>query len=534
MAYQSYNKILGQRDSRAKVKEGIELAADLVSPTLGHSSRRILIDQEFGEIIMSDDGTTILNSIKTEDPDIGLGVKVAKEASAKTNTDEGDGTTTTAVILRELVSQLLKGNSKDDHLVQQESGANTKVRKEIEDGLTKVLEYVDQNKIEITSNEQIAFVGKVSSNDASIGSILAEVFEKLGKDGAVSVEEGRSVETTYKIVEGMSFNQGWLAPQFVTDDEREEAILDDGVNILVSSKKLQDVEDIKHIIELIKSGVNNLLIVADDVSGVVLNSIVANKLMGSIRAIAVKAPVTGNTKDLLQDICIATGATLIGEDVKIEELNRSHLGGADRVVVTKDKTVIVGFSGDKEKIDERVKQLEHRKTEMESEYEKNKLNERIAKLKTGVGSIKVGGSTPMEIKDKKAKIDDAVAAVKSALRGGIVAGGGVALLMASHTLGDSEGHKILKKAIQQPFRQILENADIYDGASSKGIKEGQGYNVEAEKCGDMVEMGIIDPANVVKSAVRNAVSSALMVSNLGGSINLIRKNKDENNQSNLN
>lgn len=520
-----YNIPLKQKEAREKIKRGIEIAASLVSPTLGHSSRRVLIDQAFGEIISSDDGKTILKETQLEDTQENLGFKVAKECANKQD-EEGDGTTTVTVILNELVQQLLKSDNKDVIEMIKKSGANTVVRNQIKNGLNKVLKYIDENKIEITNNEQIAFVAKVSSNSEEIGKILAEIFEKLGKDGAVSVEEGKSVNTTYKIVEGMSFNQGWMAPQFVTNPDREEAILEDGVNILVSSKKIQNIEDIEKIAELVHSGLNNLLIIADDVSGVPLNTLVANKLMGRLRVVVVKAPQVGNLTDVLTDICVATGATLIGEDVKINDLTRAHFGGAERVVVTKDKTVIVGFSGKKEQIDERIVQLENRKSEIESDYEKKKLTERISKLRTGVGSIKVGGDTPMEIKDRKAKIDDAVSAVRSALRGGIVSGGGVALLEASSVLEDNEGENILRKAIQKPFAQILENADMYDKLT---VKNGEGYNTETGELCNMIEAGIIDPANVIKAAVTNAVSSALMVSNLGGAVTLVRKITDNKN-----
>lgn len=528
MSYEKYNKILDQKTARDKIREGIEIAANLVKPTLGHSSRRIMIDKEFGEIMSADDGKIVLESIDVEDSQVQLGIKVARECAIKQD-EEGDGTSTVTIILNELVQQLLKTNDKEDLSFKKVSGANSKVRKQIKDGLDKVLKYIDENKIDITSKEQVAFVGKVSSNDENIGKMLAEIFEKLGKDGAVSVEEGKSTETTYKVVEGMSINQGWIAPQFVTDPEREESILEDGVHVLVTNKKLQNVEDIEKIAELIKGGINNILIIADDVSGVPLNALVANKLIGNLRVVAVKAPVSGTAKETLLDICIATGATLIGDEVQIKDLVVSHLGNAERVVVSKDKTVIVGFGGSKEKIEERVAQLENRKKEQESEYEKTKLIERISKLKTGVGSIKVGGDTPMEIKDKKAKIDDAVSAVKSALRGGIVAGGGVTLLLASQVLDHTlPGELMLGNAIQKPFIQILDNADIYDSLTARVLASGEGYNTETEEFGDMVKMGIIDPANVVKATVTNAVSSALMISNLGGSVNLIRKTKEDN------
>lgn len=321
----------------------------------------------------------------------------------------------------------------------------------------------------------------------------------------------------------MSINQGWLAQQFVTDPEREEAILEDGVNILVSSKKLQDIEDIKSIAEVFKSGLNNVFIIAEDVSGMVLNSLIANKLIGNIRTVAIKTPILGTVKDILTDIAIATGSTIIGEDIKIKELKKEYLGNAEKVIVDRTKTVIMGFGGNKDKIRERITLLENKLEKEESEYEKEKLRERISKLRAGVGSIKVGGNTPMEIKNRKAKIDDAVYSVKSALKGGIVPGGGVMLLQASQILSNEGGEDILRKAIQKPFIQILENADTYENDINKRIVDKTGYNTETEKYGDMIEMGIIDPANVVKAEVSNAVSSALMVANLGGSIVNIRK-----------
>lgn len=527
MSYTKYNKILDQKESRKAVIDGIKLATELVAPTLGNSSRRILIDKEFGEINSSDDGAMILSTVDVEDTQTQLGVKVAREASAQTDADCGDGTTTTCVILNELTKNLLKFTEKQENVMAPNSGNNLKVRKEIRAGLEKVLAYINDNKIEITSKEQIAFVGAVSANDKKIGEMLADVFDKLGSNGSVSTQESNRNETTYEITEGFSLSSGWIAPQFVTDPEREEAVLEDDVHILVSSKKIQDIEDIKPLADLVRGGLNNILVIAEDIKDAPLGTFVFNKLGGSLRIIAIKAPVSGNTKDTLLDICTATGATLFGDDVKLEDLKEEHFGKADRVVSKKDKTIIVGFGGDKKKIDERVKLLKNKLEKEDSDYEKKALKERISKLMNGVGSIKVGGNTPMEIKDKKAKIDDAVAAVKAALRGGIVPGGGVTLLQASSHLGGNKGEDILLKAIQKPFQQILENADVNDDSRAEVILTGRGYNTETEEYVDMIEAGIIDPTDVVKSAVKNAVSSALVVANIGGAITLVRKEEDD-------
>lgn len=526
MSIETYKKLVEQNDSKVAILKGVNSACDLVAKTLGHSSRRIILDQQFGELISSDDGSKILSEIELEDRVENLGVKILAETAAKTDSDTGDGTSSTSVIFRELLNQLLKTDPKENNLMIPKSGANVRLRKEIRSGLEKVIKYINENKVEVTDNEQLRFVARVSSNSKEVGDILADIFSKLGKDGAVSVEEGHKTEIEYSITEGFSLNQGWIAPQFITDAEREESILQDGVNILVSNKKIQDIDDIKTFVDLVKSGRNNFLIIAPDVSGAPLNMLVVNKMMGNLRVAAIKAPPIGDVKDTLLDICSATGATLIGDDIQFSELNATHLGSAERIVVSKDKTIIVGFGGSKEKINERVSQIRHRIENQSSDYEKKKLEERISKLTSGVGSIKVGGHTPIEIKDKKAKIDDAVGAVRSALKDGVVEGGGVCLLKASTVLGDSEGEQILKKAIIKPFKQILENSDIFEDYTVKVLETGLGYDTENHEFVDMFKNGLIDPAGVVKSAINNATTAALTISNIGGSVTLIRKTSD--------
>lgn len=528
---EKYNKSLSQQEARNAIRDGINLAADLVAPTLGHSSRRVVIDAEFGSPDISDDGTTILNKLDPEDTSIGLGVKVAQDSSAKTNTDAGDGTTTTAVILRELVNQLLKEDSKEELLFKKTSGNNAKLSKEIKSGLSKVIDYIDEHKIDINSKEQVVQVAKISSNSEEIGQILGDMYDKLGNDGVITVSEGNSVDTTYEVVSGMSFDQGWLAPQFVTDAQREEAILENA-RVLVYSGKISDVPQIKKVVEIFQAyKINDLLIIADDVTGIPLNTLVANKMAQVIRTCAVKAPQLGNAEDLLLDICAVTGATIIGgkDGIQFDDIKPEHIGSAERVVVSKNKTIIVGVDSQKA-VDDRVSTLENRLENEKSEYEKSNLRTRIAKLRGGVGTIKVGGQTPLEIKDRKAKITDAVSAVKSALSSGIVAGGGVALLNASQVLSDEGGEAILKKAIRKPYEQILENSDAdVDTLKEKSLATGHGYNADTEEFGDMVALGVVDPAGVVKSAVSNAVSDALMVASIGGSIVLIREKKNKEN-----
>ena len=533
---ESYNLILNQDDARRKVKEGINKATELVAPTLGATSRRILLDKEYGEMNACDDGTTILNDISIEDTQINMGIKVVREASGKTNVDEGDGTTTTAVILNALVNKLLAETkeSKDDELdFTKGSKNNLKLRQDIKVGLEKVINYINENKIEVTTKEQIAQIGRVSANSQEIGDLLADMFEKLGKEGAIAVEEGKSVSTEYEIIPGMSSGNGWVAQEFVTNVKTEEAILDGEekpISVLVSTTKIVNADQVKKLVELFEGGATNLLIIADDISGAPLQSLVINKMRQVLKVVAVKAPQVGNQAEFLRDICAVTGAQLVGPggDTTFENMSIANLGKAKKAIVTNNKTIIIGL-GDNAQIEERVAVLNNRLEKEESDYEAKTLKERISKLRGGVGNIKVGGSTPLEIKDKKTKVVDAVSAVKSALLGGVVDGGGIALLGAAQILDDNiEGEKVLKSAIQVPFELIMANADINKGpVKEKYLETGEGLNVETGETGNLIEMGIIDPANVVKAALTNAVSNALMVSNLGGAVALVRSDDKE-------
>lgn len=443
-------------------------------------------------------------------------------------------TTSTAIIANELVNQII-GDEEDVVLLGKDKDV-LEIKKGLDSGLDKVLKFIDEHKIEITSDNQIAHIGRISSNSEEVGNMLKEIFSKLGKDAVVNVEDSNSVETSYEIKEGMSFEKGYVSEAFMTNPEREEAVLDEA-KVLITDCKIQDIEDATHLAGLFENKINDLLIIAGDITGIPLKTLVINKIRGSIRVVAVKAPGVGNVADYLKDISTLTGATLISstnslalKDVKVE-----HLGKADKVVVNKESTTIIGGKGDKAEVEDRILSLKKRVEDEKSEYEKLKLKERIGKMTNGVCTIKVGGTTGIEARDKNAKVEDAVSAVKSALKEGVVAGGGVILFRSSDVL-DSEhgGECILKVAANKPLEQIMRNADLDAGEIERKISKNKnlnhGYDVENKKMGDMIEMGVIDSAGVVKSALKNAVSIAKQVLTGSGALTLVRKeekNKDE-------
>lgn len=538
---EQYNEVLNKEEAQKCIKDGINLATELVAPTLGVKASKVFIDEEYGGFEASDDGITILNKIKVKDPKLQLGVKILKEASSKTNDREGDGTTTTAIIANELVNQVIKDKEELMDFSKHSGMDILKIKNGIKSGFQKVVDFINKNKVDITTDEQLIDVGRISSNSLEVGKMLAEMFKKLGKDASITTADSNSTETKYDIVEGMSFDRGWISYGFVTNPEKEETVIEgeNGTNVLVTDYKIQNVEQLETLGNLFKSGVNDLLIIADDVSGIPLETLIFNRLRQTIRVVAVRAPGFGNQVDYLKDIAILVGAKFVSssESINFKDVTKEHLGKAKKVVVNKEKTTIVGTEGNKEEIETRIKTLKNRLTEIESGYEKEKLNERISKLSGGVGVIKVGGATEPEVKDKKSKINDAVSAVKSALRDGVVAGGGITLLAASMELNDDiEGESILKKSIQKPFEQIALNsylaADKMKNEVMSNKEIGYGYDVENNKWGNMFEMGIIDPAGVVKTALENAISIAVEVLECSGAITLVReeKSKEDNKQ----
>jgi len=528
---EKFKLLLGVNSAQKFIRDGIVLAADAITPTLGAKGRKIVLDAEFGPMDILDDGAAILDAIELEDPKLQMGVKMLREAANKTNDRVGDGTTTTSILASELVKNIVF----DDNplLIKSKVGNILKIKKELNGGVKKVIDFIDSHKIKIddggTEN-----IGTISSNDPEIGKILAELFKKLGRDASIITSDGQGPDTSYEIVEGMSIDRGFIAKAMVTDTEKNQAVLENA-RVLVTDYKIQNPQDIKVLLTLFKEGgVNDLLIIADDIQGTPLDFLVANKLAGTIRVIGVKAPSVGDAKELLKDIAIISGAQIISKEngLEFKDITSEHLGQASRVVSTFDDTSIIGGGGTPENVATRVKSIENQLENTAMAFDKERLKERISKLGGGIGIIKVGGATEPEVKDKRAKIDDAINAVRAALKDGGIPGGGIALLRASLILDDKiRGESILKSAIQKPFEQIILNADFdVEIVRSKILAEeniNYGFNIETEEYCDMVEAGIIDPALVAKTALQNAISICLLVLTISGANTLVRKKKDK-------
>jgi chaperonin GroEL len=444
-------------------------------------------------------------------------------------------TTTTSVLTKHLVSSIVKDT--DTLLIKEPIGDNIKLKKEINSGVKKVIDFIDKNKIEITGN-RIKDIGTVSSNNKEIGNTLAELFSKLGKDAPILVSDNQTLETTHEIIEGMTIDKGFIAKAMVTNTEKSEAVLENA-NVLVTDYKIQNPQDLATLAQIFSPkflGINDLLIIADDIQGVPLEFLIQNKMANMIRVIGVKAPALGDYKEILKDVAVLTGATLISKDAGMEfkDITADKLGKAARVVSTMEKTSIVGGAGTKEAIDMRVKEIENQLENTPMKFDQERLRERISKLGSGIGIIRVGGATETEVEEKKAKIDDAINAVRAALKDGGVPGGGVMLLRATSVLDvNIKGEEILHKAIRAPFEQIINNADLEPVKVREKIFASDnlnyGFNVETEEYTDLVESGIIDPALVAKTALTNAVSIALLILDISGANTLVReKEKKEN------
>lgn len=522
---------LNALDARKNIRDGIIMAVELIAPTLGARGRKIVLDNEFGAMDILDDGAKILDEIELEDTKLQMGVKILRDAANKTNDKVGDGTSTTSILAAELIKEITK--EENPLLIKGNIGNVVKTKKELNGGVKKVIDYIDQHKIEI-DDKLAQDIGTISSNDPEIGKILAELFKKIGKDAPIVVSDSQNLETTYEIIEGMKMDQGFVSKAMVTDIEKNRAILDNP-KVLVTDYKIQNPQDIKVLLGLFKDGpVNDLFIIADDIQGTPLDFLIANKLAQTIRVIGIKSPSAGDFKDILQDIAILCGATFISKEngLEFKDVTAEKLGSAIRVVSTTHDTNIIGGGGSPEAISQRIKSLEARSVETTMQFEKDKIKNRISKLGSGIGVIKVGGATDLEIKEKKEKIDDAISAVKAALTDGGIPGGGVMLLRASTILDENiEGEKILKAAIQKPFEQIIMNADHdVNIVKEKILTENNinyGFNTETGEYCDMVEAGVIDPALVAKTALQNAISIALLVLTISGANTLIRKTDDD-------
>lgn len=505
-------------EARKALMKGIDQLADTVKITLGPKGRNVVLDKKFGAPLITNDGVTIAKEIELEDPFENMGAQLVKEVSIKTNDIAGDGTTTATLLAQALIREGMKNVT---------AGANPMVlKKGIADAVNVAVEAVKKNSKQVSGTDDIARVATVSSQDEFIGKLIAEAMEKVTTDGVITVEESKTAETYSEVVEGMMFDRGYIAPYMVTDTDKMVAELDNPL-ILITDKKISTTQEILPLLEQIVQMGKKLLIIAEDVEGEALTTLVLNKLRGTFTCVAVKAPGFGDRrKEMLQDIATLTGGTVITSDLGLElkDTTVDQLGTARQVKIEKENTIIVDGAGDKEAIKGRVAQIRQQIETTTSDFDREKLQERLAKLAGGVAVIKVGAATEVEMKEKKLRIEDALAATKAAVEEGIVAGGGIACMNAIPAVaefvdtleGDAKtGAKIVLKALEEPLRQIVANAGLEGSVICENVKKankvGYGFNALTEKYTDMVSAGIVDPTKVTRSALQNASSVAAMV-----------------------
>ena len=497
-------------DARKALEVGVDTLADAVKITLGPKGRNVVLDRGFGAPMITNDGVTIAKEIELKDPIENLGAQIVKEVATKSNDVAGDGTTTATVLAQALIKEGLKMVA---------SGANPVfIRRGMELASKKVIEELTKRAKKVESNEEIAQVGAISAGDVEIGQLIAQAMEKVGESGVITVEEARSLDTTLEVVEGMQFDNGYLSPYMVSDSERMVVEMDNPF-VLITDKKIANMKELLPILEKTVELGRPMLIIAEDVEGEALATLVVNKLRGTLNIAAVKAPAFGDRrKAMLQDIAILTGGEVISEEkgIKLETADLNFLGQAKKVRITKDNTVIVDGLGEKDEIQARIGQIKNSIAETTSDYDREKLQERLAKLAGGVAVIKVGAATETEMKEKKLRIEDALNATKAAVEEGIVAGGGTILIQIAKDIEDFKlegeeglGVEIVKKALSAPLRQIVINAGIDAGVVIEKVRNsenGIGFDAAKEEYVDMVKAGIIDPAKVTRSAIQNAVS----------------------------
>lgn len=505
-------------EARKSLMRGIDQLADTVKITLGPKGRNVVLDKKYGAPLITNDGVTIAKEIELDDPFENMGAQLVKEVSIKTNDVAGDGTTTATLLAQALIREGMKNVT---------AGANPMVlKKGIADAINVAVKAVSDNSKQVSGSDDIARVATVSSQDEFIGKLIAEAMEKVTTDGVITVEESKTAETYSEVVEGMMFDRGYIAPYMVTDTDKMVAELDNPY-ILITDKKISNTQEILPILEQIVQSGRKLLIIAEDVEGEALTTLVLNKLRGTFTCVAVKAPGFGDRrKEMLQDIATLTGGTVITSDLGLElkDTTMDQLGTARQVKVEKENTIIVDGAGDKDAIKGRVAQIRQQIETTTSDFDREKLQERLAKLAGGVAVIKVGAATEVEMKEKKLRIEDALAATKAAVEEGIVAGGGIACMNAIPAVsafvdkleGDAKtGAKIVLKALEEPLRQIAANAGLEGSVICENIKKankvGYGFNALTEEYTDMIEAGIVDPTKVTRSALQNASSVAAMV-----------------------
>jgi chaperonin GroEL len=505
-------------DARSGLKAGVDKLADAVKVTLGPKGRNVILEKKFGAPTVTKDGVTVAKEIELEDNVENMGAQMVREVASKTSDVAGDGTTTATVLAQAIYREGLKNVT---------AGANPMdLKRGIDIAVTKVVDYLKSISKDVEGRNEIAQVGAISANnDKSIGDLIADAMEKVGKDGVITVEEAKGTETSLEVVEGMQFDRGYLSPYFVTDAESMEAKLEDPM-ILIHDKKISAMKDLLPVLEKVAQQGKALLIIAEDLEGEALATLVVNKIRGTLKVAAVKAPGFGDRrKAMLEDIATLTNGTVISEErgFKLENATLSYLGTAKKVVIDKDNTTIVEGAGKTEDIKKRINEIKAQIDKTTSDYDKEKLQERLAKLSGGVAVLKIGASTEVEMKEKKARVEDALHATRAAVEEGIVAGGGVALVRAINVLDKVQGEnidqttgvKIIQKALEEPLKQIVNNAGLEGSVVLQKVKEGKddyGFNAQTEKYENLIKAGVIDPTKVTRTALENAASvSSLLI-----------------------
>ena len=501
-------------DARKSIKNGVDKLANAVKVTLGPKGRYVVLDKKFGSPVVTNDGVTIAKEIELEDPFENMGAQLVKEVASKTNDVAGDGTTTASVLAQAIIAEGLRNIT---------AGANPiHIKHGIDKAVSAVVAEIKKISKPVKGKEEIAQIASISANDKEIGDLIAEVMDKVGKDGVVTVEEGKSAETSKEIVDGMQFDRGYASPYFVTDAERMETVLEDAY-VIITDKKVSVMQDLLPVLEKVVQTGRPFLLVAEDIEGEALATLVVNRLRGTLKAAAVKAPGFGDRrKEMLQDIATLTGGTVISEEtgMKLDKATIDMLGQAKRIVIDKENTTIVNGAGDKKEIEKRISQIRKQIEETKSDYDKEKLQERLAKLVGGVAVIYVGAATETEMKAKKFKVEDAMHATRAGVEEGIVPGGGVALLRAQSVLeklkaddlDEQTGINIVRRSLEEPIRQIALNAGLEGSIVVDKIKANKdvnfGLNAETGEYVDLIKAGIVDPVKVTRSALQNASSIA--------------------------
>ena len=503
-------------EARHALERGVNQLADTVKITMGPKGRNVVLDKKFGAPLITNDGVTIAKEIELDDPFENMGAQLVKEVSTKTNDVAGDGTTTATLLAQAIIREGLKNLA---------AGANPMVMKKgIAKATTAAVEAIKANSKKVNGSADIARVGTVSSSDETVGKLIAEAMEKVSHDGVITVEESKTAETYSEVVEGMQFDRGYITPYMVTDTEKMEAVLDDAL-ILITDKKISNIQELLPILEQVVQSGKKLLVIAEDVEGEALSTLIVNKLRGTLNVVCVKAPGFGDRrKAMLQDMAILTGAQVVSDELglKLDSIDMSVLGTAKKVIVSKDETTIVSGGGDKADVEARVAQIRAEIEKTDSDYDREKLQERLAKLAGGVAVIKVGAATEVEAKERKHRIEDAVRNAKAAIEEGLLPGGGVALVQAAKKAESAEavtsltgeeatGAAIVFRAIEAPIKQIAENAGVSGDVvinTVRSLPDGEGFNAATDTYEDLLAAGVADPVKVTRSALQNAASIA--------------------------